>query len=194
MMITSMSTGQRGQSATDSRHAPLHSVSRRTAAQDVHGIAEGRFLAATRDESLVRTEWLEHGLTLLKCGERSEAVRLPYSLVHAAAAADERRDVRGHLCRSPCGGAVFARPHGERSYALVSPAATRRRRGSDIEVVDVGMYLGVPAPERAEAVGLDAYWAVPPIRPGALCGPVAVGCLATTGRDAQDRSVGVGHG
>lgn len=184
MMIISTSMGRRGRGAAEGR---------REAARDVRGFTEGWLLAAARDEALARSEWLEQGVALLECGAQFGAVRLPYGIIHAAAGTEEHGSVCRYLRRSLRGGPVFVQPRGELYYALVSLAATRRWRVHNIEVVGAGTYLGVPAPDRVDLVGQDAYWAVPPTLPSRLCGLAALGRLVATGLDGQGRSGEVGN-
>lgn len=164
-------------------------MSRRpAAAPDPSALAASWLMSAAQDPQLARAQWDEEGVTLLPCGALFGVVRVPDPVVHAAAGTVEWPDTAEYLRRVLGGGAVFAHPRGRHHYALISLASARLWRDREAEALGSGTYIGVPAPERTEPDGVDAYWAVPLTRPGALCGPVTLGRFLAAGRAGQARA------
>ena len=163
----------------------VHSTSDRRLA------TEHWLLAGSRNRDRTRMEWQEQGVALLPLGVRFAAVRLPASLVLAAACLPwELARVDSFLDEVLDGGPVICDPHGRRYYALVPasvPVTWRQAvddwRSFDVDCLGRESYLGVP---RVDAVDCDppcaSYWSVPMSSAGVLCGPLNVARLIAAGR------------
>lgn len=134
-------------------------------------------------------DWDKHGLVVLRCGQNFCAVRLPDSIVHAAANSADPLVVHSFLEIVLDGGPVFRDPSGRRYYALVPPDTARLWNAPDgTACLGPDWYLGVPRPDLtldplAETLPPGpSYWVVPCTRPGAVCRPSAIAELVTIAR------------
>ncbi|MEV5551922.1 hypothetical protein AB0L35_38305 [Streptomyces sp. NPDC052309] len=139
-------------------------------------------LSAAPDLKTARWEWRQGGPTFLRCGGTFTAIRIPGSVVHAAAGTAEPRAVDGYLEEALDGGPVIAGHGLTRYYALV-PASTGPRPdlvpGADC--LAPRTLLGVPPVRRTTYQGGESYWSVPMDSPGELCLAAAVDGLAHEG-------------
>ncbi|MFE9570783.1 hypothetical protein ACFYMW_20055 [Streptomyces sp. NPDC006692] len=128
-----------------------------------------------------KDQWRKGGIAALALGRRFSAVRLTEPLVHAVTTSALPATVTRVLA-STLNGPVIHDPQGRRFYALTPPAEPTRALGPHAEYLGSDTYLGVPPVELVDPHdGLDGYWAVPMIRPGALCDPLRLAALVTTG-------------
>lgn len=164
----------------------------------VHAAADRRLAVAqwllstlpSSDHARARSEWQEHGLTLLRLGTLFSAVRLPAPLVLAAAGGHrESAETDAFLEDALAGGPVIYSPRRRLYYALVRASMPRTWtaalddwRGQEVDVLGRDTYLGVPYPGRTREDGpQDAFWAVPMESAGVLCPPLSVARLIATG-------------
>lgn len=135
-------------------------------------------LTAAADVAQSRSAWKEGALTLLRCGARFTAVRIPGDTVRAAAGSSTAGVVDAFLAESLAGGPVIA-DHGQRSYyALVPRSAGKSRRHPGCEALEPGTWIAVPPVRRTACTNGEAYWAVPMSEPGLLCHPGLIAALA----------------
>ncbi|WP_327660895.1 MULTISPECIES: hypothetical protein [unclassified Streptomyces] len=151
--------------------------------------AENWLLSAASCVKETRTAWQETGLALLRCGVTFTAVRIPATVVHAAAETDAPERVRDYLART-LDGPVFADQFSRLFYALV-PASTadhptwQGRIAPDAECLGTNSFLGVPRTGREDPERSRCHWVVPMTGPGDLCTPDAVLRLIDYGRHNQ---------
>jgi hypothetical protein len=140
-------------------------------------------LAAASDAGRACAEWAEQGVALLRCGVLFAAVRIPETLVYAAAGTNAWQDVAGFLAEAPSGGPAFVHPRGGNYYALTAGSVARCWPYGDAVCLGGDTYLGVPATDRnAPTPAFDAYWAVPMGAPGTLCAAGDVAQLVSSGQ------------
>lgn len=140
-------------------------------------------LESSRDPRLGLLEWDTIGMTLLECGELFTAIRLPVSLVEAAAGATDPDVLNEYLDRL-----LFSRPVircnlGRWYYVLVPPEIAEWWRLPDGECLQPRTGLGVPRPDLVKCPGrTGSYWAVPMRKPGDLAAAEVVAQLIGFGR------------
>ncbi|MFE9886905.1 hypothetical protein [Streptomyces scopuliridis] len=117
---------------------------------------------------------------MLRTGNPYDAVRMPLTLVHAAADSSAPDVVVGMLAEI-LDGPVICHP-GVWYYALVPPGACTTWRAAEAVVRGPGAWLGIPRPDRTEPTPVLPYWAVPVEQAGKLCDPAAVAELLRVGR------------
>ncbi|MFJ6014438.1 hypothetical protein [Streptomyces sp. NPDC092952] len=148
-------------------------------------------LAASHSEK-ARREWSSFGLALLRCGVLFSAVRIPATLIYAAAGTEEPDAVRGFLAEVLDGGPVFHDVGGRQFYALTPASTPRSWRFVAAECLDSDTFLGVPATDLTEfAPQYPAYWVVPMDGPGSLCAPADVARLVLIGYRAAQKNAEV---
>jgi hypothetical protein len=160
--------GAREQEVTD-RHSAGRAREERQAAVATW------LLHAAKDESVGRVQWQEGGVALLQCGVQFSAVRIPASLIWAAARTEVLRRVDEWL-RLQFGpdGSGFMDLHSHMYFLLVPPTTEcywTDRQLPGIEFLGRGRcdhYVGVPAVHRTTPVG-RGYWCLPMMSPGTLC-------------------------
>lgn len=139
--------------------------------------------------SAVRNEWSSTAqVALIPLGRTFDAVRLPDTIVHAAAESDEPCTIGACLAEYVCG-PVIHDPGGRRYYALVPPGTAPEWTAQDTKCLSQGTYLGVPRSDHTELNERTqgSYWSVPMTRPGHLCNPLNVLALVTIGRCFADK-------
>ena len=140
-------------------------------------------LESSRDPRRALLEWNRVGMTLLRCGELFTAIRLPVSLVEAAASTTDPVVLNEYLDRL-----LFSRPVircnlGQWYYVLVPPEVAEWWRFPDAECLQPLTDLGVPRPDLTKCPGLTgSYWAVPMRKSGDLAEPEVVSQLIAFGR------------
>jgi hypothetical protein len=124
-------------------------------------------LAAADDREIAQREWRFGDLALLRCGALFTAIRVPLSLMEAAAGTDDRQKIGAYLNEALIGGAAFLDTTSQQVYFLVPPSTWGRWSVPDTECLCPDMYLGVPRPgaEPKER----SYWLVEMDGPGLLC-------------------------
>lgn len=141
-------------------------------------------LAAASDLKEACTGWAGMGIAALVCGGIFTAVRVPASVVYAAAGTSGPSDVAAYLADALHGGPVIVGAQGRHYYAMVPPSAALRRLPPGTECLSRGTLFGVPRPDftEPERHSRSSYWAVPMDGPGALCSPDALSQLVAHGR------------
>lgn len=127
-----------------------------------------------------RHEWQDRGVALLPCGRTFGAVRLPATLVHAAAGSDTTATVTAAL-RMLDGPVIHDGRVTSPYYALVQAHAGLVWDGAeDTPALGPESYLGVPRLDWQEPPG--PHWLIPPRREGDLCRPSLVREFIAAGR------------
>ncbi|MFJ5726322.1 hypothetical protein [Streptomyces sp. NPDC093149] len=130
--------------------------------------AEHWLLSTVQDRKRVRAEWDERPFALLPCGTLCAAVRIPSTVVQAAAGSDDQEDICDR--------------YAARYYALVPASAARRWDVPGTVCLGKGSELGVPRPGVTAGDGTRMYWSVPMDSAGVLCPPYAVSQAVMVGR------------
>ncbi|MFB7552966.1 hypothetical protein [Streptomyces sp. NPDC056154] len=99
-----------------------------------------------QDRKRVRAEWDERPFALLPCGALFAAVRIPSTVVQAAAGSDDQEDVDHYLAEALMEGPVICDRYAARYYALVPASTARRWDVPDTVCLGKGSELGVPRP------------------------------------------------
>ncbi|MFE7975743.1 hypothetical protein [Streptomyces shenzhenensis] len=145
-------------------------------------VAEWLLTCAIWDEGQAKEEWSTQGVTLVQCGRRFCAIRLPLPLVNGAAGSDDPATVDTYLETALHGAPVFRGVTGQWLYVLVESSGAARWTVHGIECIR-DQQLGVPRPDLIGYPGRTAsYWAVPMSRPGELGTVSAVSQLVAHGR------------
>ncbi|MFE4336089.1 hypothetical protein ACFRQM_44055 [Streptomyces sp. NPDC056831] len=139
-------------------------------------------LSTVPDRKRVRAEWRERLFALLPCGALFAAVRIPSSVLQAAAGSDDQDAVDQYLAEALMEGPVICDRYAARYYALVPAGTARRWDVPGTVCLGVGSELGVPRPGVAAADGTRVYWSVPMDSAGVLCSPAAVSQAVMVGR------------
>ncbi|MFJ1695632.1 hypothetical protein ACIOHC_10855 [Streptomyces sp. NPDC088252] len=139
-------------------------------------------LSTVPDRNRVRAEWEGRPFALLPCGALFAAVRIPSSVVRAAAGSDDQEDVDRFLAEALMDGPVICDRYAARYYALVPASAARRWDVPDTVCLGKGSELGVPRPGVTAGDGARVYWSVPMDSAGVLCPPAAVSQAVMVGR------------
>ncbi|KOV51445.1 hypothetical protein ADL00_40540 [Streptomyces sp. AS58] len=137
-------------------------------------------LTAAEDRERARQEWDGHDVALLRCGGAFAAVRVPTTVVEAAARTNDRRMMGEYLDEALLGGAAFIDESFCRVYFLVPPSECDRWNVAGSTCLGPDTFLGVPYPG-VEHHG-RAYWLAEMDGPGALCTPDVVKQLVLNGR------------
>ncbi|MFD8916258.1 hypothetical protein [Streptomyces sp. L-9-10] len=117
---------------------------------------------------------------MLRTGRAYDAVKMPLTLVHAAAGSSAPDVVAGVLAEA-LDGPVICHPSAW-YYALVPPGTCETWRVAEAVVRGPGAWLGIPRPDRTEPTAVTPYWAVPVGQAGKLCTAEAVAELLRVGR------------
>ncbi|MFF0133709.1 hypothetical protein ACFYTG_50115 [Streptomyces mirabilis] len=159
-----------------------------TGAERARGI-EAWLLLAAPDAAKARREWETQGAAILRCGQLFTAVRIPGTIVRAAADKDDAAGVDAFLAQVFAGGPVFTDAGLNRYYALVQGGAAYDWHVPGTECLPRGIGLGVPAVGLMQYEPGVPYWASPMDGPGELCDEDQVADLVMTGwrRLAQSR-------
>ncbi|MBO0918090.1 hypothetical protein [Streptomyces laculatispora] len=153
-------------------------------------LAVERWLLSTvPDRRRVREEWRERPFAMLPCGSLFAAVRIPSSVVRAAAGG-EGQDPDQFLADALMGGPVICDRYAALYYALVPASAVRLWAVPDTVCLGRGAEVGVPRPGVSAADTARVYWSVPMDSAGELCSPAAVSQTVMVGRYA----LAVAHG
>ncbi|MFB7531462.1 hypothetical protein ACFC0C_25120 [Streptomyces sp. NPDC056178] len=144
--------------------------------------AEHWLLSTVQDRKRVRAEWDERPFALLPCGALFAAVRIPSTVVQAAAGSDDQEDVDHYLAEALMEGPVICDRYAARYYALVPASTARRWDVPDTVCLGKGSELGVPRPGVTAGDGTRMYWSVPMDSAGVLCPPYAVSQAVMVGR------------
>ncbi len=156
-------------------------------------LATAQWLLSTLPSSArarARDEWQELGVTLLRLGTLFSAVRLPATLVTAAAGGrPSPEELDAFLAEVLDDGPVVCDPRHQRYYALVPAsiprtwtAAVDEWRSQDVDALGRDTYLGIPRPDRTREPKMrDPFWAVPMESAASLCSPLAVARLIAIG-------------
>ncbi|MFF8436161.1 hypothetical protein [Streptomyces bacillaris] len=120
-------------------------------------------------------------MAMLSCGETFSAVRIPASVVQAAARSAEPERVGTCLAAAMHEGPVICDRFAGCYYALVPPKAVRWEV-KGIAWLGIGSVLGVPRPGITVGDGTRVYRAVPATSAAELCSPPAVSQLVAMGR------------
>ncbi|MER7051610.1 hypothetical protein [Streptomyces sp. NPDC000351] len=135
-------------------------------------------LAAADNRDRAQREWNDRGVALLRCGGAFTAIRVPASLITAAAGSEERVRVSVYLSAALHRGSVFVDQTAGWYYCLVPSKACDSWREPETECFGDDHYLGVPCP------GIDfrhprarSCWVVPMDGPADLCNPDAISQL-----------------
>ncbi|MFE6103169.1 hypothetical protein ACFVQ4_24875 [Streptomyces laurentii] len=152
-------------------------------------------LSAAPNQTAARAEWEKYGIAVLACGGVLSAVRVPASIVFAAAGAgtsaakaspEQIAAIDVVLSDHLDGGAVVMDVPNRQYYFLV-PASMGRlwdpRGYPGVECLGSGSYLGVPLVDHTVPEG-RVYWAVEMDSPGDLCFPGEVAALLHRGQAA----------
>ncbi|MGW6600919.1 hypothetical protein [Streptomyces sp. NPDC055036] len=143
--------------------------------------AIARWLTSSSQALAVAHEAWEGGRpAMLRTGNPYDAVRMPLTLVHAAAESSAPDVVVGVLAKT-LDGPVICHPR-HWYYALVLPGTCETWRSAEAVVRGPGARLGIPRPDRTDPTPVTPYWAVPVEQAGKLCGPDAVAELLRVGR------------
>lgn len=139
-------------------------------------------LTAAPDIDTARLEWETDGLTLLRCGNIFDAIRIPLDEVEAVAGTRSPADVDDYLARALHGAPVIRCGIGRHLYVLCEPGTAQDCKAPGTEPLG-DILLGVPRIDLASHPGHTAsYWAVPPASPAALGRGNAVAGLVVHGR------------
>ncbi|MEV8389015.1 MULTISPECIES: hypothetical protein [unclassified Streptomyces] len=130
--------------------------------------------------SVAHEAWQDHRPAMLRTGGPYDAVRMPLTLVHAAADSSAP-DVVASVLTEVLDGPVICHPH-HWYYALVPPGTCETWRSAEAVVRGPGAWLGIPRPDRKEPTAVNPYWAVPVEQAGKLCAPDTVAELLRVGR------------
>ncbi|MEU0088309.1 hypothetical protein [Streptomyces sp. NPDC006274] len=146
-------------------------------------------LAAATDIPAARTEWATTYTALLRCGGGFAAVRIPATIVQAAAGTADPAETDAYLTGA-LDGPVFVDQHSQQYYALVPASMAQLPKwvmllGRDAQCLGRSTFVGVPHPGQTDPRAARSYWCVPMNGPGVLCGPHAVVALVARGRDQQ---------
>ncbi|WP_225838651.1 hypothetical protein [Streptomyces sp. NK08204] len=125
---------------------------------------------AADDPHQARNEWIERGVTLLRCGRRFGVVRIPADLVHAAMGGDEFTPEELHSNLD--GPVIHDTPEGPYWVLIPGHAGLVWDEGDDTPPLGSNHYLGVPSLNRTQPPGL--HWAVAPRFDGDVCRPETV--------------------
>ncbi|MFJ5265910.1 hypothetical protein ACIQAC_36155 [Streptomyces sp. NPDC088387] len=151
-----------------------------TRADRVRGV-EAWLLLAAPDEGKARAEWEKKGAAILTCGTLFTAVRIPGSIVRAAAGTVDPETVDRFLREAVDGGAVFAVEGLHVYYALVPGGTAYDWFVPGADCLFRGVRIGVPAVRLTEYAPGVQYWASPMDNPGDLCTVDKVEALVLTG-------------
>ncbi|MFF4755530.1 DUF6415 family natural product biosynthesis protein [Streptomyces sp. NPDC002514] len=158
-------------------------------AHSVDRAAEWLLSDAVCDAEEALLEWEQDGLTLLWCGARFSAVRVPLWVAEASAGTTDPAAVDLYLAAALLGAPVIRCQHGQWLYILCEPSTVKGWRVPSTECLGDGHQLGVPRPDVVSSSGRAAsYWAVPISEPGHLGNGTAVSQLVS---DGHFRKVGV---
>ncbi|MGW6235316.1 hypothetical protein [Streptomyces sp. NPDC055094] len=141
--------------------------------------AIARWLTSSSRASEVAA-WQDGRPAILRTGGPYDAVRMPLSLVHAAAGSNAQDVVAGVLAEM-LDGPVICDP-GRWYYALVPPGTCETWRSAEAVVRGPGAWLGIPRPDRTTPTSVATYWAVPAAEVRKLCSAEAVAELLRVGR------------
>jgi hypothetical protein len=122
--------------------------------------------SAADDPHAAHNEWIERGVTLLRCNRIFGVVRIPAALLHAGMGGLDfsSDDLRFHI-----GGPVIHRPEGQYWVLIQSHAGLVWDEGADVPSLGADHYLGVPSLARTAPPG--PHWVVPPRYEGDVCRP-----------------------
>ncbi|NUQ95318.1 MAG: hypothetical protein HOY79_01710 [Streptomyces sp.] len=136
--------------------------------EETYRIAEWLARAAD-DPQQARREWAKQGVTLLRCGQRFDVVRIPAALMHAAMGetftADELHFALG-------GPVLHNTAEGPYWVFIYGHAGLVWDEGEDTPALGKNHYLGVPSLTRTQPPG--PHWVVPPRYDGDVCRPETV--------------------
>ncbi|MEU3896351.1 hypothetical protein [Streptomyces sp. NPDC045251] len=140
-------------------------------------------LAAADNCDRAQREWHDRGVALLRCGRAFTAIRVPASLITAAAGSEERARVSAYLSAALHRGPVFVDRTAGWYYCLVPSKSCASWREPETECLGDDHYLGAPRP------GIDlqhsrarSCWVVPMDGPADLCSPDAISRLVDVAR------------
>ncbi|MEV4972202.1 hypothetical protein [Streptomyces scopuliridis] len=136
--------------------------------------------SSSRAPAVAHEAWQDRRPAMLRTGGSYDAVRMPLTLVHAAAESSAPDVVAGVLAEV-LDGPVICHP-GAWYYALVPPGTCETWRSSEALVRGRGAWLGIPRPDHTKPTPVTPYWAVPVKQTGKLCTPEAVAELLRVGR------------
>ncbi|MGW6774143.1 hypothetical protein ACWGBX_27495 [Streptomyces sp. NPDC055037] len=140
-----------------------------------------RWLTSSSPAPAVAHEaWRDGRPAMLRTGNPYDAVRMPRTLVHAAAG-NSAPDVVTDMLAEILDGPVICHPN-LWYYALVPPETCKTWRSAEAVVRGPGAWLGVPRPDRTQPAPVTPYWAVPVEQAGKLCSSDAVAELLQAGR------------
>ncbi|MFD3917355.1 hypothetical protein [Streptomyces sp. NPDC058603] len=125
--------------------------------------------------------WRDGRPAILRTGGPYDAVRMPLTLVHAAAESSAPDVVASVLAEMLNDGPVICDP-GRWYYALVPPGTCETWRVVEAVVRGPGAWLGIPRPDRTTPTSVATYWAVPATEVRKLCSAAAVAELLRVGR------------
>ncbi|PVE04653.1 hypothetical protein Y717_10685 [Streptomyces scopuliridis RB72] len=145
-----------------------------------HGAIARWLTSSSRAPAVAHEAWQNDRPAMLRTGRPYDAVRMPRSLVHAAAESSAP-DVVAAMLAEVLDGPVICHP-GAWYYALVPPETCRSWRAAEAVVRGPGAWLGIPRPDRTEPTPVTPYWAVPVEQVGKLCTAEAVAELLRVGR------------
>ncbi|MEV6419906.1 hypothetical protein [Streptomyces sp. NPDC051662] len=147
-----------------------------------------RWLTSSSQAPAVAHEaWQDGRPAMLRTGNPYDAVRMPLTLVHAAAGS-RAPDVVAGVLAEVLDGPVICQP-GTWYYALVPPGTCETWRSATALVRGPGAWLGIPRPDRTEPAPVTPYWAVPVEQAGKLCSAAAVAELLRVGRTRLEGTV-----
>lgn len=157
---------------------PVHSGRRTDPPESIRAWLAGAHRLTVR----IREEWSTQGLAMVPLGAGWGAVRIPGTIVHAAAGSDDRHavtDAVRHHLRGPVIHDV--RVMGPTYWALTPYRRSITWEGSaDTPLLGPGTYLGVP--DIAVTEPPDSYWVTPPRYRHDLCRTEAVFQFILRGR------------
>ncbi|MFB7088657.1 hypothetical protein [Streptomyces sp. NPDC056296] len=145
--------------------------------------ASNWLLAAADNRDRAQRDWNDRGVALLRCGGAFTAIRVPASLITAAAGSEEHAWVSAYLSAALHRGPVFVDQTAGWYYCLVPSKARESWQEPETECFGDDHYLGVPCP------GIDfqhprarSCWVVPMDGPADLCSPDAISQLLDVAR------------
>ncbi|MFE2848754.1 hypothetical protein ACFXKS_35575 [Streptomyces scopuliridis] len=130
--------------------------------------------------AVVHEAWQSGRPAMLRTGRAYDAVKMPLTLVHAAAGSSAP-DVVASVLAEALDGPVICHPNAW-YYALVPRGTCETWRAAEAVVRGPGAWLGIPRPDRTDPTPVTPYWAVPLEDVGKLCAPDAVAELLRVGR------------
>ncbi|MFE4370506.1 hypothetical protein ACFRMN_20135 [Streptomyces sp. NPDC056835] len=143
--------------------------------------AIARWLTSSSPHRAVAHEaWQGGRPAMLRTGGAYDAVKMPLTLVHAAAESSAPDVVAGVLAEV-LNGPVICHPR-HWYYALVPPGTCETWRSAEAVVRGRGGWLGIPNPDHTEPTPVTPYWAVPVEQVGKLCTAEAVAELLRVSR------------